>query len=244
MTAFPTSVISPIDVPAVWKALTKYEPEKCLSEPRLRSSKANGEYERGVLSLSVAPPRIDLNWGPTDVSPSETADVPVLGPADQVTPEFSNLVTRFTLLEDFPDVMRLAFAMDAVLPVADRAEGYEVLDKLLHAVEVDAGTSQNLMYQINRPRVLDQGGISVKVNRLVRWSVPVRMAAGLQIHRLGEPSAEITHQMFGTAFTCGVSIDVNTAPDTDFLFDRHASSSVLERLRDFAIELCVCGDIP
>jgi hypothetical protein len=48
--------------------------------------------------------------------------------------------------------MRLGFAPTLLAPVRDRVEGYDLLSKLLPAVRIDAANSEDMFWQINRPR--------------------------------------------------------------------------------------------
>jgi hypothetical protein len=120
---------------------------------------------------------------------------------------------------------------------ASGCEGYRLLSKLLHSIEVDPENSEDIFWQINRPRA--SKSISGRINRLSKWSVLQTRAMTIQVG--GE--ASIAASAGPSQFAVRVDLDVNTPPSDESL-PPDQIPLILDELWNSADEIAANGDVP
>src|SRR5262249_9107031 len=130
--------------------------------------------------------------------------------------------------------VRLAFGAILKTPVGNREEGYGVLQKFLPSVRLDPAASSDFMYQINRPREVKFGNVSILINRLSRWAVEIVETRHLSP---GQPL------MASQEFRCNLELDINTSPDFQGELPQRKVREIFETLVDFGREIALEGDI-
>ena len=148
-----------------WKKVVGAEAEEITRKAALSAYSASGPVDAGMLSLNIAPGRIDWLFGPANLE----------AVLDHSLGKFTNQDELFAerLLNwlQFPSVAitRIAFGEVLRLPVANRTAGYRALGEFLPRIAPDPESSRDFVYQINRPR--DSKSIrGVMVNRLSKWA--------------------------------------------------------------------------
>jgi hypothetical protein len=218
-----------------WQQLTGQEPESSVLKPKSGDRGEVGIYEGVSLGLQIQPlvGRVDWILGEPDDSFENPDNVSFLHRLNL----FMNLVSRW-LRDSCPPTTRVALGAILTFGVADRATGYRTIANFL-PFDPDPDTSQDFLYQINRPRrsrvIPDQ-----EINRLMRWSVGLHLHQTIDVSRQGmAPSTPNISRSF-----CRLELDINT-------MQRAENQPPLERLPDLlgefvglAQEIIREGDIP
>lgn len=161
---------------AQWKAVFDDEPatEFVQRFPQLNyraEAQAPECLGRGWLTFNIDPKRMDVFYGGRELLRQvPVVRAPVAGLLEEQLVKMWGYLKQRDALFSTP-VERLAIGFVALLKVADRSEGYKVLDDLLESVSLDPSSSSDFLYQINNPTALVVSGAKIKINRLTRWSV-------------------------------------------------------------------------
>jgi hypothetical protein len=158
----------------------------------------------------------------------------------------ASLVTRTGIFIDamdrlpsaYPNTKRIAFAGVAELEVADRATGYRKASDYL-PFDVDAETSSEFAYQINRPRsscVLN--GLSI--NRVSRWSVGMFRHVTIQVSPGGISAAPTPPD---PKYHLRLEFDINTDPTFAGVLERAIFPHLMRELVQFGEEIVQQGDL-
>ena len=231
--------VFPVDPEAVlpdWEAIAGAAPETRKGQPRLGLINESGAWGDGggQLVMETIPGRTHLR---VSYNVDDGPEVPTLGAAVAELRAFDQ-----SWLLALPQLSRIAFGTVLLQPIASREEGYGLLDKYMSAVSVDPGGSQDFLYRINRPRVLDLGeGCSLPVNRMSTWSV--RSMEGLLLTGGGGQPKQL--QTVRTRYHLRLELDINTTPEAADRFPTDAAQvvGVFDRLVDLADEIANEGDI-
>jgi hypothetical protein len=135
-------------------------------------------------------------------------------------------------------IKRIGFAGRLIQRIKNKATGYRILKQFLPTVRLDSSSS-DLMFRINRPRVLRSiAGRSV-LNRLSTWTLAkhMRMAAtvGSGAAAVSAPTAE--------AFSTCLEFDMNTDGERTEALPQNKLKRILKELSDAAIEISKRGDV-
>jgi len=220
--------------PRWWDELVGAQPETRTSKPGRGELQEAGPVGDRTLTLSVQPGRIDWFLTPR-VEQGALRETPWVGPFPDAAEVFSVLMLRW--LATCPTLVRLAFGATVHQPVRDKVAGYQRLAEYLPDLRVDPERSEDLLYQINRPRtsgVVD----GLKINRLSRWSV-----AQFMWFRLAVGTA-IQQNVAAATVSCRIDMDISTDAQNSGGLPRERLPRLFEELRDLAIELTRRGDVP
>ncbi len=165
-------------------------------------TRAEGPFMNGRLILDFLPDRFQFLYSPT---PSK-APASGLGPARAAWAAFVEGVETFFAQATCPEVKRVGLGSICSYRVADRTGGYRVLSGLLPTVTFDPDTDEDLFFQISRPRQSATFGITI--NRLCKWTVPIRSVVSVQIGPGGNPAAVVREGPESHAAV--VELDINT----------------------------------
>lgn len=218
-----------------WNALVPEPPETSIIRPQYQDE---GPFERGRLMLTAQSGRIDWIYGP-DIRRLEEG-LPIVGPVDEVLEGFSNLMHRW--LEMSPPLMRLAFGAILLQPAEDRRHGYGALSSYLPAVKLDADTSSDFVYQINRPRSSVSGIPNLRVNRLSKWSVMQMQKLRLEV-QVAEAQVGQSAVPYEQHSACRLELDINTAPEFGGELPKGQLPMLFDELVSLGKEIALQGDI-
>jgi len=149
--------------------------------------------------------------------------VALLGRAVTTWDEFAQPLLSFFGGPQCPEVRRLGFGAELLVKLRERKEGYEYLQHLLRGfVVVDPSTSEDIIYQVSRPR--RARSYDVEINRLRKWSVPVFTLVPVPAGpaRLSWVTAGV-RQEFGLM----LELDINSSADNEAPIPAESRSALL-----------------
>ncbi|MBI3938396.1 MAG: hypothetical protein HY323_15575 [Betaproteobacteria bacterium] len=243
LTAFPTSTTLDISGIKWWEGVTSEQPESRNIQPRIGTLQEVGPIRGGLCNLSFEyrPPRLDWLFSPILKDKQELTDFPTFA----TFPDGLNLFEEILVpwLGQCPSANRIAFGVVLIQPVENRKAGYQLLGKYLPSVKLDADTSSDFSYQINRPRPSASGIANLRINRLSRWSV-VRLSGMLVQLSVGagQPTAQVFESKKGLD-ACRVELDINTSPEFEGALSQEKLASVVNELVALGVEIATKGDI-
>ncbi|MDB6154768.1 MAG: hypothetical protein JWL90_3221 [Chthoniobacteraceae bacterium] len=224
-----------VDVPggAIFERFFGFSPE---IETK-RKAELHSEFSslKGTLqyTVQVTGPRVQIDVTET----IEAYSAPSETPQSSEIELFDNAVAEAVpwLLEQLPSINRVAVGYIRLLPTESRETGYRVLSKLLPAVNLDPSESSDFMFRINRPRSLDFGERSVKINRLCTWSC---LLVSVTVNGLGVATT------LPPRLSARLESDINTVPEFDFqTLNLQEKLAVFSCIFAFSRELPTTGDI-
>jgi len=221
----------------LWERVVGRPPE--VSTAKRFIQQYEGPFGSGKLSLIAQPPgRTDWIYSAIELDDPATVEGPaVLGAFSIAQKEFFDPLKKW-LGQIFAPVMRVAFGAVLSQPVPDRRRGYELLVPFLPSLRIDVENSSDLLYQINRPRMLHDLD-DVTVNRLSKWNVLVIQLAAFMIHP--NPGTFESAPRVQLAHAARLELDINTAPREGGL-PSGKLIELLDKLAGLASEISSEGD--
>lgn len=181
-----------------WREVVGQDPETVTAKSGEREE--HGPFGRDVLSLAINPLKIAWTVAP-EVTPIELmGGPPSVGIFVAAAQTFQSAMQRWLPLA--PPLQRLAFAGAFLQTVANKEEGYRLLDRYLRPVEVSEDW-RDLQLLVNR-RVDSAVLPGTLVNRLSKWAVieySISMSAGAS-------------EQENSCHACMLDLDINTVPST------------------------------
>ena len=145
------------------------EPEEVSERPKINKTEV-GRAASGHFFLTQQPERMDLLLGARgDQAPAEDIGFYNVGPYEKAKEALYEPAKRLVEFQGAA-ISRVGFGAILLSPVKDRSEGYNMLVPLLPFVKLDPANSEEMFWQINRPReskVLN----TTKINRISKWNV-------------------------------------------------------------------------
>lgn len=227
---------APLPSAELWEQVVGEAPDKKVEQPRIGVMQCEGPFASGKLVLRVQPARIDWLYVPSDEINIESSIPPVVGSFDDAMEEFTPRMKQW--LRTNSDVQRLAFGPSLDLFVNDHECGYQRLNSLLTAVEVDPTTS-DFRYQINRPRPAESVPGDMRINRLSNWSVRAWKVVPVTPQGMNLSGAGVTAK-----YGCHLDLDINTDAERAEDFSQDVLEPLLDELISLAKEITEEGDIP
>lgn len=213
-----------------WRDLVGSEPDTRTVKPATGEWVEEGPFGPARLVLTINPIGV-MQWQLGAPPPTEiSADIVSAGKLSELLPPFAKLVDLW--FPKAPIMSRIAFGVQALLPVAGHREGYEKLSTLLRAVKVDPATSE-FLYRINRPRVSKTGIPDLQINRLSTWHV-LKMALMV---------VGATPQVINEKYACRAQLDINTVPTFPGTFAAQQAAAIFGELLDLSFEILERGDV-
>ncbi len=222
--------------PNLWQSVVGEPPEATNIQAKLKLRQDEGQYKDGRLILTAVPARTDWVF----ISAFDT---------DAREPLFDRLQTYSSALETFtelanrwfavcPSPIRIAFGAVLDIPEPSRQAGYAELKSFLHAVQIDADHSSDLLYQINRRRESNQIP-GLLINRLSKWSVALS-----KINQVELGPASVQYVILGDErYFARLELDINTAQEHNEPFSREQLLPLFSELTGLATEVADKGDI-
>jgi hypothetical protein len=223
--------------------VTGTQPENSTAKPNRGELVEAGIFQGVNLTLSVQPGRIDWVVSPNLSQEDEPSGLKTLGEFGTVAKDFLSTVSNW--LNSCPASVRLAYGVVLLDPVENRENGYLRISEFIPAVKVDPLGSEDLFYQINRPRE-SKTVKGLRLNRLSRWSVasfqPLRLVLGIPQNQPAQPL--VYHHLDAPLMSCRAEFDLSTAAGIQNELPHDQISSIFNELVDLASEIARDGDVP
>ncbi len=216
----------------LWRRIADAEPEETSSRPALGLHQVHGPFAGGRFSASATQGRLDLVL---------SAEPQLFDPFTQSTlgrykSAVETLVERSEfIVEDLPPVHRIALGAVLLQPASERAAGYRTLVPFLPALQIEAETSSDFSYQINRPRA-SRVNPDLVLNRLSKWSVQMTAA---MVAVAGVSAALGADRKFAAR----LEADVSTPADHGGEIPPEKIMEFFNELKELIFELAEKGDV-
>ncbi len=236
MTAF-LSPGYPIPVQNWWEEICDSPPEVRSSQPRTGVQQDEGIFRdgntQGRLILVVQPSRID--WLLTVDAAPTSLEFPSVGSFSESVNSFGQLMNSW--LNVSPNLLRIAFGVNLLLPFEDVEQAYQYLPSYFPLNKLDLKNAQDFNYRINRPRNVDYNIPDLKINRLSTWSVMTFTA--LQFTNAG------SYTYSSTPFNVAIrlELDINSSIDFSGELPKDKLPEMFAQLVEYAKEIALEGDI-
>ncbi|HYM30439.1 MAG TPA: hypothetical protein VEU47_04020 [Candidatus Cybelea sp.] len=231
------------DTTTVWHDFAAADPEVDEFRSREGMRRQFGGFGGAALEVQASAPRIDFLLtpaAPTDTPPGPPSFPPtVFGAAGEKLGLFCEAV-RGWLAEATPNTLRIAFGAILMIPVSSRAEGYGYLSRLLQSVEVDADTTEELLYRVNRPKQSQTNG-SLRLNRIMTWSC-LRFRAFTTAGAM--PGPGIPTLRLGEEHFVRLEVDNSTPAERSEPLETSQVGAIYDELVRMAIENAENGELP
>ncbi len=218
-----------------WKDLVGEDPESQTQKPRQSLISETGPWGPGSLTIETQPLRIDCVLRPTFPKGNEPPP-DILGQYDEVVVEYDEIVHRLLELDQCPPLTRLAYGAVLRFPVESFVDAMKFLDNLLPAVDIAPESSSDLMYRINRKRIIIFGEKKILFNRLNTWQTIKSGFISIDLLEKGPAHRE------DLSIAVRLELDINTAPSED-LFKTEELVPIYRTLRELGDEIAEKGDI-
>ncbi len=237
LTVFPV-IGQDINTQGVFEEVAELSPEETISKHGSGHTLIRAGIEYGELQLIFEPDRIHWVHSTKVDKPPDEPRIPILGPYPNTLESFRPIAAKWFKNASFPEITRLAFGTVLLSPVENRPSGYELLVQYVPSLEVDPHNVSDLLYQINRRRISEEGSSGLKVNRMTKWSVVMSQFTGLQIL----PS-EIRKVTEAQTFALRLELDINTDQAYESILPRDSIQVIFDELVELATEIALEGDV-
>ncbi len=233
--------VAPIDVASAkwWRPITGEPSESTVLKEREGLMQEQGPWRGARLVVATRVNRVDwVACGPRPDEERTAPSLPGIGSFGDMLSPFSKLVKTWLSMPGCPEPRRLAFGAVLLLPVESNEEGLRQLQPYLPKVEIDAEGSEDFIFQVNRPRVLQMADETLRINRIGKWSVVGLRVVGFSV----EGSELFSMGDDRRQYALRLEIDINTSGDrTEPLLGD--LGGLYERLIETGVELIKQGDV-
>ena len=216
------------------------------TEPLLRDETRNLEGTRVIGGLvnnrqwttSISQNRIDCILQPTNAPPEPGAVwqiQPASGSYSEIIYDMADPIRK--LIDQVPNVNRLAVGATLLTPGPSLHETYTVLASFLSGIPLDQVDAPDFTFRINRRRKSTKSP-TVTINRLATWSI----AQGQSVEIAS--SGGQTSQSNVVQYAANLELDINTASIAPRSIPHERSPALLDELIGLAIEITDKGDVP
>lgn len=222
----------------IWERLFSEPAEISLVRPKEGIRQEEGPFGGGKLIITSRslPARIDLIYA---FEMAATEEFSTLGTFQSSNYEFLKLVNRY--LDESEEISRLAFGAVLLRQAVSKEGGYKSISSCLPDITLDCANSQDFLYQINRPRLIELQGTGLLVNRLSKWAVARIQRLQIEVN-IGEKTSHTVPSLEGM-YACRLELDINTSPKGVDPLDRAILSPIFEILMELGKEIAEKGDI-
>ena len=221
-----------------WEKIVGEQPEQILMRPREGVTQQSGNLLGKPLVLISRQDRVDwILQGVIGPPVEPLAGPPTLGPLPGALESFERVVEKW--LSASPTTTRLAFGAALFIRVNDLGAAYRELSRFLPNVKLGDADSPDFLYQVNRPRT-SKLPISIRINRLAKWSVMQGGTISIGIGTSGGPmSASASPEL-----ACRLELDINTAAESVGPISHQETRQLFDELVAFGKEIVENGDVP
>jgi hypothetical protein len=241
LTAFPTTV--DLDVSTLWGLLGAGPAGQIVQQPALRTSQASGTTKLSgkdvQLSLQVTADRLHYWVNEIPARGPDAHGLLVVGEFLTVLPDFVARAVNLLRSHGFPETKRIAFGAVLLNPVPNLYEGQRQLSNLLPNIGIDPEHSTDVFFQINRPRLVEAGADSLKVNRFSKWSVAQLLRFNVQMvgQNVGAPAGVVS------VFATRLEIDIHSDETRTGALPRDFAVDLFPKLVELGVEISERGDV-
>ena len=236
-TIFPNESPLSLNLLDLWKQIRNDEPDKFTFEPTVQKIEKELDNRNFLVTYSVD--RIHFQMMPPTPTNPPGESFAEFGELKKVLPIFEEVVEPWLENDKTNNIIRLAVGGILLSAVKSREEGYHKLQKLLPTVQIDAESSRDFQYQINRPRDFKLGEEDSYFNRMSTWSVLKLQTVGFIVGQQGTMHQEI----LPAKFTCRLALDISTPQDNEVIFKSEMIVPLSHELHELGIEIADHGDI-
>ena len=223
--------------------MTGSEPENVNAKPTRGELIETGNFQGRVLSLFVQPGRIDWTVSPIVQTEDDSGGLNTLGEFGAAAQSFLSIMLAW--LQGCPRIVRLAYGVVLLDPAENRENGYKRISEFIPGVKIDPQGSEDLFYQINRPRA-SKTVEGLRLNRLSRWSVaafqPFRLSLGISQNQPGPPL--VYAHSNAVLMACRAEFDLNTAAGVQDELPHQQVPGIFDELVHLGSEIARDGDVP
>lgn len=221
-----------------WSQFVDVDPESETVKAKAGQYSAHCDFMGGLLFLEVQPGRVDWHLRSKRPEENDELEFPSVGAIDAPLKKFSEIIKAWA--SDASGLARIAFGAVLFLPTEDRLGGYQAVQSMLPAVQIDIDNSVDFFYQINRPRPSVTGVDELIINRLCKWSV-LRIFGGR--YRMDSDKSLISTDVT-EKFAVRLELDMNTSPDVLDVLPVDRQSDIFDELIELGLEISLQGDQP
>lgn len=191
-----------------WRDVVGSDPDESAANLRIGLRTLAIGFRSGKLVLKLEPGRVDWLFVPRDPDPTAgpLAELPSVGPITENLESFSDLVERWLLREDVPDIVRTAFGAAVRHSEPDRRSAYVRLPDYL-PIRLNPDSS-DFNLQISVPTDSRAHIDGLRINRLTRWAV-----VGLARVELRLDSTRVAASSQFVDYAIRLELDINTSPE-------------------------------
>lgn len=234
--AFPPPSVS-FELRPIWEQLVGRPPDEVTERPQQGSRQETGPLGDQHLFILQQLLRIDIVFGvhPSKLSVPEFQLVST-GLYERAAAEHAPIIRKW--LAAAPTLGRIAYAPVLIHRVQSKVEGYRVLQELLPRLPIDPINSQDLVWQINRPRTSTVIP-DLRVNRFSKWSVI--QARTIEIMQ-GPGQLEMVKKPTSDMRAVRLELDIFTDPIKPLPSEE--LSNLFDELQGMSHEMMERGDLP
>ncbi len=235
-TGFLPSVVG-FEPSPLWAKLVGTAPEEVNERPQQGLRQEVGPFAKAHLFINQLPVRVDVVLGrhPSSVATTET---PFVSIGEYQTEKLALLNIFRKWLDNSPPVTRLAFAPILIHRVSDRQTAYQMLQGMLPAIKIDSANSEELFWQINRPR-RSSSLTGRKINRISKWTVVQFQLVNVAV----DSKAAIAMPSTRPSMAIRVELDISTENSTEVIPGDDLITT-FDELCALADEITIKGDVP
>lgn len=232
VTLFAAPQSLPFEAKDWWRTMTGVDPQQSTEQRHIAARMDEGPFLGGGLVLSVQAQRISWELRPLLEVVTQQPGLPVLGAYPKVRDAFTEAVNSW--LPQSPDLIRMAFGCQLLLPTKDRDESYHRLAKLL-SLPLDPRKARDFQYRINRQRQ-STSLPDMEINRLQTWSA--------MFYHFGIGIGDQQPVRTSEKYACLLDLDINTIQERIAPLPRSTFQELQNELVELASEIVLKGDVP
>lgn len=220
-----------------WSKLFGATPEKITQHPRGGFIRYEGMADNTKVIGTQGSNRLDWFFLNLHSSEIDISSLPSFATTANEIREKAKLTIPSPKESSF---FRLAIGEVLLIPVQDRVSGYRELQKFLSCLRLDPEGSSDLIYQINRPKILSLNGSDIRINRISKWSVMKRQEVQMQF----TPGMNIPPQLLpdSDCMAIRLEIDINTHPEDGEKVKSLDPLEIMNELERAGNEIAIYGD--
>jgi len=251
-TAFLNQIPLELDFKQLWLEAIGSEPDEVNSQPKRQLQVFVQKTEEYRAVLQVERERIDLVLQPLESFPPKA--VYELGPFQSLSETFKEYIHQWLSVDDWPTANRVAFGATLSVEAPSIIAARQILLDMVPSLKIDIESNvEELLFQINRPRLLTIEGQQIKINRLAKWSAAQLIQTVISI---GPVASYVDRTNMAL-----LELDINSALETNMLigpnipaffqgphdtiveYDALFQTKLFDHLIEMATEISKRGDI-
>jgi hypothetical protein len=223
-----------IDLEQLWVDATGSEPDNVNSQPKRQLQVLQANIDGYRVALQAERERLDLVFQPPE--PFVSLGLPELGPFELIMSKFKEFVHIWLNVDEWPDATRIAVGATLFIDTTDLTEARRIMLDMVPSLKIDEDSDvEDLLFQINRPRLYSIEGQEIRFNRLAKWSavqlLGTLFSASTGMTRVDKTSIAV------------LELDINTPIDAPIQYDAKFQDDIVDHLVQMAVEISIRGDV-